>query len=122
VLLGIVIFYFQGARRARAKGWFKVTKDNLDQEVDSGSLPGAFELSGEMQMPARIIPGKGNSALTASGIIISNPDLKGLDHVDTSAITQVLVEQAVDVVHETGGVPVTVVAIAGLPGGVLRSG
>ena len=85
-----------------------MAKDNLDQEVDSGGLPGAFELSGEMQMPARIIPGKGNSALTASGIKISNPDLKGLDHVDTSAITQVLVEQAVDVVHETCGLPVTI--------------
>ena len=37
-----------------------MTKDNLDQEVDGGSLPGAFKLRGEMQMPAGSAKGKGD--------------------------------------------------------------
>jgi hypothetical protein len=71
-----------------------------------------------MQNPARSTPSKGDSANTA----IRNPDTEGLEHVDTATITKVLVEQAVNVVHESCGLPVTMAAIAGLPGGVLGAG
>ena len=99
-----------------------MTKDNLDQEVDGGGLPGAFNLSGEMQVPAGSAKGKGDGAKAASGINSRRNDTNNLQQVDTTTLTQVLVEQAVDVVHDSCGVPVAIAAIAGLPGGVKGAG
>ena len=97
-------------------------EDNLDQKLDRGGLPGPLNFSGEVQNPARSTPSKGDSANIASKIKIISPDTEGLEHVDTATITKVLVEQAVNVVHESCGLPVTMAAIAGLPGGVLGAG
>ena len=99
-----------------------MTKDNLDQEVDGGCLPGAFKLSGEMQMPAGSAKGKGDGAKAASGINSRRNDTNNLQQVDTTTLTSVLVEQAVDVVHDSCGLPVAIAAIAGLPGGVKGAG
>jgi hypothetical protein len=98
---------------------FKMGKDNLDQEVKRGPLPGAFKPGREAQLPARITPTEGDGALTPSVTItprIGIFDLEDLEQIEASAITEILVEQAVDLLHETGALPATVAAIAGLPG------
>ena len=43
-------------------------------------------------------------------------DVEVLGQVDTSTIPEVLVEEAINLIHETGALPATIAAIAGLPG------
>jgi hypothetical protein len=89
--------------------------------MDSGTLPGACKPGREAQLPARITPTNGDGSLTTSGIKTPRIGifvLECLEQIEASAITEILVEETEDLLHETGALPATVAAIAGLPGGV----
>ena len=89
--------------------------------MDSGTRPGACKLGREAQLPATSTPTEGDGARTASGINIPRNDtfdLEDLEQIEASAITEILVKKAVYLIQETGALPATITAIAGLPGGV----
>jgi hypothetical protein len=44
--------------------------------------------------------------------------MEGLEEIETSTITEVLIEKFIDLLHEAGLSPATVGSVAGLPGGV----
>ena len=85
--------------------------------MDGGTLPGVLELTGEMEMPAGAIPGKGASIAKDDQLTVGLRDLVDLGQIDAAPLAEVLVEQLVDLGHQGGGFPFAGAAIAGLPGG-----